>query len=56
MNRGLVWHYKQGNLIVSRLHKLRGYAQSLLIEIECVIGVNKLPCGVKWRNRGQASN
>jgi hypothetical protein len=44
------------NSMVSGLHKPRGYAQGLLIEAECVDGVNKLPCGVKWRDRGQASN
>jgi hypothetical protein len=46
----------EGNLMVSGLHKPRGYAQGLLIEAECADGVNKLPCGVKWRDRGQASN
>jgi hypothetical protein len=40
------------NSIVSGLHKPRGYAQGLLIEAGCVDGVNKLPCGVKRRDRG----
>jgi hypothetical protein len=46
----------EGNSMVSGLHKLRGYAQGLLIKAEYVDGVNKLPCGVKQRERGQTSN
>jgi hypothetical protein len=30
-----------------RLYKPRGYAQSLLVEAECVKGMNKLPLGLK---------
>jgi hypothetical protein len=44
------------NSMISDLHKPRGYAQGLLVEAEGVCGVNKLPCGVKRRDRGQASN
>jgi hypothetical protein len=46
----------EGNLTVSGLHKPRGYAQGLLIEAECVDGMNKLPCSIKRRDREQASN
>jgi hypothetical protein len=44
------------NSTISGLHKPRGYTQGLLVEAEGVCEVNKLPCGVKWRDRGQASN
>jgi hypothetical protein len=44
------------NSTISGLHKPRGYVQGLLVEAECVVGMNKLPYGVKWRNWGQASN
>jgi hypothetical protein len=46
----------EGNSTISVLHKPRGYAQGLLVEADCVVGMNKLPYGVKQREWGQASN
>jgi hypothetical protein len=44
------------NLIVSGLHKPRGYMQGLLIEAEYVVEMNKLPFSIKQRDKRQASN
>jgi hypothetical protein len=38
--------------MVSGLHKPRGYVQGLLVEAGYAWRMNKLPFGVKWRDKG----